>query len=52
MSTPKARKAQKRALPKSLVIILKALEGQEVTLELRNEIDIRGTIDFVDDSMK
>ncbi len=52
MSTPKARRAQKKALPKSLVIILKALEGHEITLELRNEIDIRGTVDFVDDLMK
>ncbi len=52
MSTTKAKRALKRALPKSLVIVLKALEGQEVTLELRNEIDIRGTVDFVDDLMK
>lgn len=36
----------------TLVFFLKALLGEKVMIELRNESQILGTIDNVDDSMK
>ena len=49
--SPQTRKRKEPRIERSLSIILKSLQGQKLSLELKNDHEVTGILDEVDDEM-